>query len=220
MKLEHFLCVPVLSLALGISTLVSAQQGVPEPMEGVHYERIDPAQVTSAPDGKVEVTEFFWYGCPHCYHFEPYVKGWLRNKNEDIVFVRVPAVLNPGWEGHARFYYAAEALGVLNKLHEPLFIALHERKQRLYKEADLIDFAESQGIDREKFAQAYRSFSVDVKIQKARKLVEGSNITGVPAVTINGKFLTSGSQAGSYEGMVYLMRHLANEELALVTERN
>jgi len=217
------LSVSVLSLAFGVSTPVNAQErtaGSSKPVEGVHYERIEPSQTTSAPGGKVEVTEFFWYGCPHCYRFEPYVKGWLKNKSEDVVFTRVPAVLNSGWEGHARFYYAAEALGVLNMLHESLFIAIHEKKQRLYKEADLIDFAESYGIDREAFAQAFRSFSVDVKIRKGRKLIEGANITGVPAVMVNGKFLTSGSQAGSYEGMVYLMHHLANEELALSSENN
>ncbi len=219
MNHKYFFSTLVFSLVLSITTLIHAEEKASEPTEGIHYERIEPAQATSAPEGKVEVAEFFWYGCPHCYRFEPYVKGWLKNKNENVVFVRIPAVLNPKWEAHARFYYAAETLGVVDELHEPLLIAIHERKQRLYKEADLIDFAESRGIDREKFTQAYRSFSVDVKIQKVRKLVEASNITGVPAATVNGKFLINGSQAGSYEGMVYLMHHLSEEELALATEK-
>ena len=196
-----------------------AEEKASELKEGLHYERIEPSQITSVPEGKVEVTEVFWYGCPHCYRFEPYVKGWLKNKDENVVFTRIPAVLNPKWETHARFYYAAEALNAIETLHEPLLIAIHEKKQRLYKEADLIDFAESRGIDREKFTDAYRSFSVDVKIQKARKLIEGSNITGVPAVVINGKFLTSGSHAGSYEGMVYLMHHLSRQELAALEKK-
>ncbi len=212
---KYFFSALIFSLAFNISTLTHAQEQASKPVEGIHYERIEPPQATSAPAGKVEVTEFFWYGCPHCYRLEPYVKGWLKHKDENIVFVRIPAVLNPKWEAHARFYYAAEALGAIEQLHEPLLIAIHEKKQRLYKEADLIDFAESLGVDREKFTGAYRSFSTDVKIQKARKLIQASNITGVPAITINGKFLTSGSHAGSYEGMMYLIHHLSKEELEL-----
>lgn len=183
------------------------------PMEGVHYERIQPAQPSSAPEGKVEVIEMFWYGCPHCYRFEPYVKGWLKQKSDNIIFTRMPAMLSPKWESHARFYYAAEALDVTEKLHEPLFIALHEKKQRLYKEEDLIDFAASKGIDRDKFAKAYKSFTVNAKVQRAKKYGQAIGLSGVPTVTIGGKFITSASQTGSFEGVVYLMNSLSKEIL-------
>lgn len=219
MNRKYFFSALIFSLALTISAQIHAESKTSVYVEGLHYDRIKPSQATSAPEGKVEVAELFWYGCPHCYRFEPYVKGWLKHKDENIVFVRIPAVLNPNWETHARFYYAAETLGVVDKLHEPLLIAIHEGKQRLYKEADLIDFAESRGIDREEFTKAYRSFSVDVRIQKARKFVEASGATGVPAVVIDGKFLVSGSHVVSYEGMVHLMHYLSKEELALASEK-
>lgn len=181
--------------------------------EGVHYQVIKPAQPTAAPEGKVEVMELFWYGCPHCFRFEPYVKGWLKKKSDDIVFRRVPAMLSPKWESHTRAYYAAEVMGVLDKLHEPLFIALHVEKKRIFKEQDILDFAASVGIDREKFANTYNSFAVSAKVQQSRKLTEAFNITGVPSIVVNGKYLTSASHAGSFEGLTVMMNELAKSEL-------
>ena len=183
-------------------------------MEGVHYSTINPALPSTAPAGKVEVTEFFWYGCPHCFHFEPYVKGWLKNKSDKIVFKRVPAMLSPKWESHARAYYAAEVLGLTDKIHEPLFLALHAQKKRLFKEQDIISFVESLGVDKEKFSAAYHSFGVSAKVRQSKKMGDAINLNGVPSVVINGKYLTSGSQAGSYEGMIVLMNSLSKAELS------
>ncbi|MCW8963074.1 MAG: thiol:disulfide interchange protein DsbA/DsbL [Gammaproteobacteria bacterium] len=190
-----------------------AEEDLKGAMEGVHYIAIKPAQPTSAPAGKVEVTELFWYGCPHCFKFEPYVKGWLKKKSDNIVFNRIPAMLTPKWESHARAYYAAEVLGVLDKVHEPLFIALHVEKKRLFKEEDILDFVESQGVDRQKFANAYRSFAVSAKVQQSKKLTQAYKINGVPSVVVNGKFLTSASHTGSFEGVVVLMNQLALAEI-------
>ena len=185
-------------------------QGV---MEGVHYELIKPAQPTGAPAGKVEVTELFWYGCPHCFRFEPYVKGWLKNKSDDIVFKRVPALLSPKWESHARAYYAAEVLGITDKIHEPLFLALHVEKKRIYKEEDILDFIEGLGINRDEFTKAYKSFAVSSKIQQSKKLGQVYNLSGVPTIVVNGKYRTSASQAGSFEGLIVLTNALALKEL-------
>ncbi len=184
------------------------------PMEGVHYERITPALPSGAPEGKAEVVEMFWYGCPHCFRFEPYVKGWLKQKADNVVFTRMPAMLSPKWESHARYYYAAEALGVTEKLHDPLFIALHEKKQRLFKEEDLLDFAASKGVDRSKFAKAFKSFAVSAKVKRAKKFGESIGLSGVPTVAIDGKFITSATHTGSFEGLVYLMNSLPKEILA------
>lgn len=204
---------PALSLAL--TTLLFILSSLPAhaegPVEGIHYERLTPAQPSNAPEGKIEVVEMFWYGCPHCYHFEPYVKAWLKQKADNIVFTPMPALLSPRWESHARFYYAAKALGVADKLHDALFIALHEKKQRLYKAEDLFDFAASKGVDREKFAEAYKSFAVSTKIQRAKKYGQAIGLDGVPAIVIDGKFKTSASHAGSFEGMVYLMNNLPKQ---------
>lgn len=181
--------------------------------EGVHYELIKPALTPTVPDGKVEVAEFFWYGCPHCFRFEPYVKGWLKKKSDKIVFNRIPAVLNPSWESHARAYYAAEVMGITDKVHEPLFLAIHQQKMRVYKEEEIFDFIESLGVDRDEFIKTFRSFAVNTKIQQSKKLAQAYGLGGVPAVVVNGKYKTSGSHAGSYEGLTVLMNALALSEV-------
>ena len=214
MQLSQRLTIGIFALILSFSALAeTALPGIKGAKEGVHYELINPAQPTTAPAGKVEVTEMFWYGCPHCFRFEPYVKGWLKKKSDDIVFRRVPAMLSPKWESHTRAYYAAEVLGVLEKFHEPMFLALHAQKRRIYKEEAIFDFVEELGIDREKFINAYRSFGVSSKVQQSKKLGKAFNLNGVPAVIINGKYTTSASHAGSYEGLIVLMNALALQEL-------
>lgn len=175
--------------------LVSSFSALAEkgPIEGVHYKRVSPAQPTSAPAGKVEVIEFFWYGCPHCFRFEPHVNSWLGGKPDTIVFTRVPAVLSPKWESHARVYYAAEALGILEKIHSPFFKAIHVKRKRLNKEDDIIKFIEGLGVDGKQFASTMHSFSVSSKVQRARKLGKAFKLDSVPSIAINGKYFTSGS---------------------------
>lgn len=214
MQLSKQLVLGLLAMVFSFSAMAeTAIPGIKGAKAGVHYELINPAQPTTAPAGKVEITEMFWYGCPHCFRFEPYVKGWLKKKSDDIVFKRVPAMLSPKWESHARAYYAAEVLGVTDKLHEPLFLALHVEKKRIYKEEDIFDFVEGLGIDREKFINAYKSFGVSSKVKQSKKLGKAYNLGGVPSIIINGKYTTSASQAGSFEGLAVLMNALALQEL-------
>ena len=197
-------------LLSGISGVAFAQAN-PQPLEGLHYETITPAQPNGAPAGKIEIVELFWYGCPHCFRFQPYMEQWIKEKPDNVVLTRVPSLLNSKWEPHARFYYAAQALGVLDKLHGRLFTALHEKRRRLYKEQDLIDFAQSQGVDREQFAKAYRSFAVSVKVQRAQQYGQAVGLSGVPSIVVGGQFLTSGKLAGSFENMIYLMNWLPKQ---------
>lgn len=179
---------------------------------GEGWDPIDPPVATTAPDGKIEVIEFFWYGCPHCYQMEPQLETWLENKPENVSFVRVPAPLNNKWTVHAQFYYAAEILGLTEKLHEPLFEAMHVKKRKLYDKDSLIDFAVEQGVDKQKFVDALNSFGVYVKVQNARKLGQRYQLDGVPAMGINGKYKTSGSLAGSYNKMFEIVSQLVAEE--------
>ena len=205
----------LVSLFVFLATLNTATQADTQgAMEGVHYVAIKPAQPTAAPAGKIEVTELFWYGCPHCFKFEPYIKGWLKQKSDNIVFKRIPAMLTPKWESHARAYYAAEALGVTDKVHEPLFIALHVQKRPIFKAEDIISFVESQGVDRKEFTNAFNSFAVSAKVQQSKKLTQAYKLNGVPSVVVNGKYLTSASHAGSFEGLIVLMNQLAQDELS------
>ena len=175
------------------------------------YDPVDPPVPTDSGD-KIEVLEFFWYGCPHCYQLDPYIEDWKKTLPDNVVFKHVPAAVNPSWQPHSYFYYAAEMLGVADKLHKPLFDAMHLQKRRLYDKESLIAFAVSQGVDEEKFRKAWRSFGVHTKVQRANKLAARYRINGVPAVGINGKYLTNGQLAGTYPKMLRTIDYLIKAE--------
>lgn len=198
-----------ISLFLFISTgLVHAE----EFKEGKDYKRIAD-QVTES-NGKVEVLEFFWYGCPHCYQFEPILKRWLKTKAPNIEFVQVPAVFRPEWKVHARTFYALQAMGLMEQYHTVIFDAMHKDKAKLYSESAMIDFLIAKGINGDEFKAAYSAFSVDGQVRKAIKKVKGYAIQGVPAMGVNGKYLISGKSAGSYERMLKIVDYLAKKEAA------
>lgn len=178
--------------------------------EGISYKKVTP-QSTDTGD-KIEVLEFFWYGCPHCYSFEPYIKAWKKTRPANVEFVRIPAVFRPDWEVQARTYYALSNMGVIEDLHGKIFTAIHKNKKRLNKKDLLTDFVVKNGVDRKKFEAEYNSFSVDSMVRKAKKKQTAYKIQGVPSVAVNGKYLTSGSMAGSYENMIKIIDHLVKKE--------
>ena len=178
---------------------------------GRHYEVINPAQTTSTGE-KIEVIELFWYGCPHCYTFEPHIKNWLGSKADYVEFVRMPAVFADNWLIHARAYYAAEQLGVLDTIHTPLFEALHLKKRKLFTEDALATFFVEFGTTDEAFRQAYNSFDVDTKTRQAVAATRSYGITGVPAIIVNGKYRSSARSVGSYENLLKLVNYLADKE--------
>lgn len=181
--------------------------------EGIEYLLIKPPVDTSAP-GKIEVVEVFWYGCPHCYRFEPDLVKWKKSKPANVEFVRVPAIFpnRPIWENHARAYYTAEVLGVLDKIHQPLFDALHKNKQRVYSQEQLASFFAQYGVSSEDFNNTYKSFAVDVKIRRARELTNRYGIDGVPTLIINGKYRTYSSIANGHQGMLDVTDFLIKKE--------
>lgn len=180
------------------------------------YERVMPPQPTQTRN-KIEVAEIFWYGCPHCYAFEPYVEKWLKTKPDDVNFVRIPGVLGQNWVADARAFYAAEKLGVLDKIHRPLFDAIHKDHKMLFTEDSLRDFFESQGVDGDAFTKAYNSNEVDVRVKEALDMERRYQITGVPTVIVDGRWRTSASQAGSFEGLIKVIDKLVDKARA---ERN
>ncbi len=176
-------------------------------VEGKHYNKFAQAQPTDSGD-KVEVLEFFWYGCPHCYTFEPFVKAWKKTKPANVVFSRVPAIFRPDWEVQARAYYALSSMGAIEDVHIKIFEAIHKDKKRLNRKASIADFVASNGVDRDTFVKEYDSFAVDTLVRKAKKNQALFNIQGVPAVIVNGKYLTSGSMSGNYDNLIKIMDHL------------
>ncbi len=190
------------TIGLGLSaawpSLALAQGG--EPVEGTHYVKLSQAAPTSAPAGKIEVVEFFWYGCPHCHHFEPYLAAWAAKLPADVAFRRVPVAFREvPFGAHQRLFYALEALGLIPALHAKVFNAMHQEGLKLDKPELMADFLGKQGVDKAKFLGVYESFSVQTKCRQARTLTDAYKIDGVPALGIAGQFYTSVGLNGTPE---------------------
>lgn len=181
-------------------------------VEGTDYQAIAEPVKTTHPD-KVVVTEMFWYGCPHCFRFEPYVDRWAASLPDGVVFEQVPSALNPRWTEHARAYYSFEIMGVLDRVHRALFDAIHVERQRLNSLDTLAAFAAAQGLDEKAFREHYFSFPVETQIRKNVQKEKRYGHRGVPAVIVNGKYLVSASLAGSNERMIEIMNYLVAREL-------
>lgn len=173
---------------------------------GKHYVELSSGQPVSA-DGKIEVREFFWYGCPHCYRLEPFLEAWLEKRPADVAYVRTPGVARR-WISHAKAYYAFEALGITEKVHRPFFDAIHKGGQTLADESSIKAFLANYGVDGEAFAKAFNSFGVRTQVEKAKKLNFRYAVESVPMVTIGGKYKTSASMAGSERQLMQVIDHL------------
>lgn len=180
--------------------LVSTNIMAAEPQAGVEFNQTAQNIATDNP-AKIEVTELFWYGCPHCHQMEPVLAAWVKKLPQDVYFKRVPGLPRPDWAPMAKAYYAMETLGVLEKLHAPLFDAIH--KQKTVKPTDenaAIDWVAKQGgLDRKKVEEAFKSFSTNTKLNRAAQFFRGSGATGVPALIIDGKYITSSTMTGGNE---------------------
>jgi len=178
-------------------------------MEGVEYERLAAPLPAITDTGKVEVIELFWYGCPHCFRLEPHLNRWLATDfPDDAEFIRVPGTMNPGWLDHARAYYTAEHLGVLDQIHEPLLDAIHVDGRRINSQAQLGTFFEEFGVDRDEFDRTFRSFEVHTQINRAKYLAERSEATGVPALIVGGRYRTGVDMAGGYDRLFEVVSEL------------
>ena len=198
-------------LVLVLPCLVFTQAQAMDIKEGVHYQVLANPQPTDTGD-KVEVLELFWYGCPHCFKLEPTIEKWLEHVPEGAEYRRLPAIFSKVWAINAQGYYAAEALGVLEKTHRALFDAIHVHNQKLYDEASLARFFVSQGVNREDFIKTFRSFAVKTKTNRAGVMTRRYGITGVPAVIVNGKYRTSASMAGGEEKLMEVVNALIEKE--------
>ena len=175
------------------------------------FETLSPAQPVQNPD-KVEVIEFFWYGCPHCYSLEPSVVAWLKTKPTNVEFIRQPAVFSDLWGKHAKAFFTAEALGVSEKVHADFFDAIQNKKQKLTSEDELAKFFAAHGVKDEDFRAAYNSFLVDAKMRQAETMAARYGITGVPAIVVNGKYRVTATTAKSQENMINITNQLIEQE--------
>ena len=181
---------------------------------GRHYDRLSPTQPTSSGPDQIEVAEIFWYGCPHCYTFDPYLESWKEDLDPDVSFVRVPAVWNVLLQLHARAYYTAEVLGITDEIHTPIFREIHVNGNLLNSEQALQGFFEQFGVSEEDFTGAFNSFAVHTRLQRADELSRRYRVSSVPMVIVNGKYSASAQSAGDYPTLMELIDELVVSERA------
>lgn len=158
---------------------------------------------------KLEVIEFFWYECPHCYDLEPSLEAWVKKLPKDVAFRRVPATFNERWNISARVYYTLETMGLLDKLHGPLFTAVHKERLRITDDRALADWLAKNGVDTAKFQQIYKSDDIGAKLKTAQNQVAASRIDGVPALVVNGRYLiAAGGGVSSHTEMLQVADQL------------
>jgi protein dithiol oxidoreductase (disulfide-forming) len=195
-------------LVLGIGAAIAAgAAGAQALEEGKQYVRLrNPVPVDTGK--KIEVIEFFSYGCPHCATFEPEVQGWLKSKPADVEFRRIPVLFNPSWIVLAKAYYTVEGLGEEARLTTELFKAIHDQKVNLTSEKTFFEWLASKGIDRKKAEEMYGSFAIAGKINKAKSQAQAYQIQSVPTVVVDGKFITAPDKVGSFAAMAAAINSL------------
>ena len=213
MKRRQFASGVLGSSSLALLGHAQAQAPAPsrsKPVEGTHYVRLG-QPVATTPAGKIEVIEFFWYGCPHCHAFEPALESWVRRLPADVAFRRVPvAFRQEPFVAHQRIFYALESLGALTPMHGKVFYAIHRDRLALDRPAEIAAFMAKNGVDTARFTAAYDSFSVQTKVAQATRLAADYKIDGVPALGVHGRFYTSGSLAGSNEAALAVVDFLVD----------
>lgn len=159
---------------------------------GTDYKLLNPAQPTGAE--KIEVLEFFFYGCSHCFYLHPHMSSWEKTMPRDVELTYVPTIFRDSWEPMARTYYSLELLGQLHPLHDALYKAWNVDKTDLSDEARILDFVAPHGVDRAKFSATYNSFTMLSKVARAKQMIRSYGITGTPALIVDGKYLITGLQ--------------------------
>ena len=203
-----------LPLSLLFLAMACSAQDSPTYVAGQHYDVINSQVARTAPRDKIEVAEFFWYGCGHCYTFEPMLTAWGKQLPEGAVVQPSPAVWNDPMRMHAKAYYIAEVLGVKETLHPVIFDAMHVQRERLVSRLELRDLFEDNGVEPEQFDKAFDSFGVDSQVRQADARARSAKISGTPSLMVAGKYLIETRAAGSQTNMLEIARFLVDKELA------
>lgn len=193
--------------ALGLlSTNIMAQSAT-------GFQVIDKPMPTADPS-RVEVLEFFWFGCPHCFAFEPTINAWAADKPDYVDFVREAPPLNPSWEQHSRMFYAAQALGITDGMFDQTFDRIHKSKKPMRNPKKIAQYIESLdlGVSAEKFRKAMASFAVETALKRSIGRAQQAGISSVPSIVINGKYLTGSSIAGGHDAIIDVINERAAYE--------
>lgn len=203
---------PLIALCL----LLVAGMPRAEIVAGRDYRTINPPQPVAS-GAKVEVIEFFWYGCPHCNNLQGPLHAWLKRKPEDVEFRRVPAVFQDSWVPLTKAYYTLEALGLVDKLHLEVFHTIHTQKVRLQDPKVLFDWVAKHGVDRQKFMETYNSFAVESRTRRSIEMTRNYDIPGTPALVVDGRYLTAPSMTLNPDNSINYERYfrVLDEVIAL-----
>ncbi len=191
----------LLAMALGTA------QAQPIPQATREYVRLDTPQPVASGD-RIEVVEFFYYGCPVCYELEPVLSRWAVKAPADVVLRRVPALASASWENFARLFYSLESMDELGRLHWPVYDNFHFEDLSLNEEPVMAEWVVRNGIDKDKFINAYHSPAIRAKVEAAREMVRRYQVKGVPSFVVDGKFLTSANMAGGVTALMPVVDRL------------
>jgi len=180
------------------------------PVAGTDYTVLQTAQPVDA-NGKIEVIEFMWYGCPHCNEFDPYLEAWVKKQGPDVVFKRVPVAFRDDFIPHSKMYHALDALGLADKLTPAVFNEIHVKKNYLLTPEAQATFLATQGVDKKKYMDAYNSFSTQSDLQRDTKLMQDYKIDGVPTVAVQGKYETGPATTNSLPGTIQVLDFLVGQ---------
>ena len=205
----------ILSAALVTASLFGmTAQAADVPLEaGKTYVELDNPVPVSVP-GKIEVVELFWYGCPHCYAFEPTINPWVEKLPKDVNFKRIPAMFGGPWDAHGQLFLTLEAMGVEHKVHNAVFEAIQKQGKRLTKPEDMADFVATQGVDKDKFLATFNSFAIQGQIKQAKELAQKYGVQGVPTMIVNGKYRFDLGSTGGPEQTLNVADQLIAKERA------
>lgn len=201
---RQFLKLAAATTAIGLLPVQASRAAL---VEGRDYALVEFPQPTTDPK-RVEVLELFFYGCPHCFELEPLLEPWVKKLPKYAYFRRMPAIFNDSWVPMAKAFYAAQDLGVLEKLHSDMFNAIHLQGINLNSRDTLLRFVAARGVDAKKFGEAYDSFGVQNQVSQARQLTGAYGIQGVPSMIVDGKYRTSSSMTGSHEKLFPVLNQL------------
>ena len=209
MKLKSLLCTFIAAITLGGASLAAAQT----PQAGADYTIYEQQQATDSPAGKIEVTEFFFYTCPHCADMEPALEQWAKTLPKDVNLRRVPVLFRPQLAPFAKIYYTLEAMNLVDKLHAEVFVAIHQQRVNLADEKALFAWVASKGVDAARFEEIYKSFSVSSKVERANQTTKAYNVPGTPAIAVNGKYLVGqGDHARQLQVTNFLIAKARSEQ--------
>ncbi|CAN7163944.1 thiol:disulfide interchange protein DsbA/DsbL [Caballeronia sp. LjRoot31] len=209
-KLFRALALSIGLVAGTLGAMNAAHASPAAPVAGTDYTVLQTAQPVDA-QGKIEVIEFMWYGCPHCNEFDPYLEAWVKKQGPDVAFKRVPVAFRDDFIPHSKMYHALDALGLADKLTPAVFNEIHVKKNYLLTPEAQATFLATQGVDKKKYLDAYNSFSTQSDLQRDNKLLQDYKIDGVPTIAVQGKYETGPATTNSLPGTIQVLDFLVSQ---------